>query len=276
MLIAQAKPLMDYYFEVFTADLDLGSAKGKAEAVRSLGPLITEIGDRVQRAHYLQLLARMVQVDERSLWQQIRQASGSRQAPRRPRSTPPVDAQAKTSLDLDEYCLSLALAYPDLLLLSDEALQVSEKEPLSTNDLSRPDDRAILTAWRQWLATGNSPDVRAEFFDTLDDNLQARVSVLVEFQAGQPPAAHDLLRVQVLDAITRLRLHTLHRRSRELGFMQADAQSSGDREILRTYMQLNNELSVRIKRLEQAMQGRSIAGRRQQEDASVRVLYSEE
>ena len=68
---------MDYYFDAFTADLDLATAKGKADAVRALGPLIAGIGDRVQRTHYLQQLARMVQVDERSLWQQIRQTAGA-------------------------------------------------------------------------------------------------------------------------------------------------------------------------------------------------------
>jgi DNA primase len=274
-LTAQAKPVMDYYFEALTADLDLSSAKGKAEAVRSLGPLILEIGDRVQRTHYLQQLARMVQVDERSLLQQIRQAGSPRPGPRRTRVAQPV-AQEKTSLGLDEHCLAVVLTRPDILGLADRILLVSEKEPFRPDDLGRPDDRAILTAWRQWLDDDGSPDVRAEFFDTLDESLQARVNLLIEFQASQPPAPDDLFRVQILDAITRLRLRTLRRRSRELGFMQADMQSSGDREALRTYMQLNNELRVRIRQLEQALSERSISGRRQEEDASVRVLVSEE
>ena len=275
-LIADAKPVMDYYFDALTVDLDLASAKGKAEAVRSLGPLIMEIGDRVQRTHYLQQLARMVQVDERSLLQQIRREGGRRTAARRPRVAEPEEVHEKTSLGLDEHCLAVALTHPDMLGLADQTLLFSEKEPFRPDDLARPDDRAILTAWRQWLVGGNSRDVQAEFYDTLDDSLQARISWLVKAQASQPPAPEDLFRAQVLDAFARLRLRALRRESRELGFMLADAQTTDDRESLREYIQLNNELRIRIKRLEQAIKERSISGRRREEDASVRVLVSGE
>ena len=50
-LVVAAKPVMDYYFDALTADLDLATAKGKAEATRRLGPLIAELGDRVNRTH---------------------------------------------------------------------------------------------------------------------------------------------------------------------------------------------------------------------------------
>jgi DNA primase len=40
-LVAGAKPIMEYYFEALTADLDLAGAKGKAEATRRLGPLVS-------------------------------------------------------------------------------------------------------------------------------------------------------------------------------------------------------------------------------------------
>ncbi|MGD2206640.1 MAG: DNA primase, partial [Anaerolineae bacterium] len=92
-LIAGAQPVMDYYFQALTADLDLSVAKDKAEVVRVLGPLIAELGDRVQRTHYLQQLARMVQVDERSLWQQIRQVTGRKRLRQRPRREPQVEEQ---------------------------------------------------------------------------------------------------------------------------------------------------------------------------------------
>jgi DNA primase len=108
-LVADAKPVMDYYFQALTADLDLSTARGKAEAARALGPLVAEIGDPVQRAHYLQQLARIVQVDERLLWQQIQQAPGQKAA-RRSRSAAEGGERPKIAVGLEEYCLSLCFA----------------------------------------------------------------------------------------------------------------------------------------------------------------------
>ncbi len=112
-LLDQAKPVMDYYFDALTADLDLSTARGKADAVRALGLLVAEVGDRVQRTHYLQLLARMVQTDERALWQQIKSSAGS-QRPRRSKLRC-RRRQDRAQIGLDGHCLSFVLRYPELL-----------------------------------------------------------------------------------------------------------------------------------------------------------------
>jgi DNA primase len=270
-LVAQAKPVMDFYFQALTADLDLSTAKGKAEAVRALGPLILEIGDRVQRTHYLQQLARLVQVDERSLWQQIRQITGRKSSRRPSRAERSAGELPEPPLGLDGHCLSFVLYYPDLLAEADEALDTSEEKPLNAVDLSRPEDRAILTTWREWLDNGSAPDARAAFYDTLDESLQDRIETLLRAQERQPPAQDDLLRDKVLDAITQLRIRNLQGQARDLRFLLEDAQSSGDREAFRNYGQLTIEITARIRRLEQAINERSVSGRRQREDADIRV-----
>ena len=274
-LIAEAKPVMDYYFQALTADLDLRTAKGKAKAVQVLGPLIADLGDRVQRMHYLQQLARVVQVDEQSLWRQIRQTTGRKRPTHRPRPEPSVQEAEKGSLDLDEHCLSLLLCYPALLPRADEALQAGGDKELTAEDLARTEDRAIFASWRLWLADGGSPNARGGFYDTLDESLQDRVTMLIQAQEGQPPVPDDLWGNDMLDAITRLRIQNLQRQNQELRFLHQDAQESGDRETFRNYGQLNIEVMARIGRLHKAMNERSISGRRQREDAAVRVPLGE-
>ena len=269
-LIAQAKPVMDYYFDALTADLDLSTAKGKAEAVRVLGPLIATVGDRVQRTHYLQKLARMVQVDERSLWQQIRQTAGRQESPR-PRHPGPQEEEIEVHLGLDGHCLSFVLAHPELLKQIDEAMAASGEPPLLPEDLSRPDDRAILAAWRQWLADGNAAEVRGQLYDTMDERLQDRVDALVKAQQGQPEASAQSLRDHVFDAIARLRLQNLRRHNRDLQFLQEEARASGDQEMFRSHVQAIVQNTARIRRLEQARNERSISGRRRHEDITLRV-----
>jgi hypothetical protein len=181
----------------------------------------------------------------------------------------------------EEYCLSSVLAHPELLVQVDSALQNSGDTPLMPEDLSRPEDRAILAAWRQWLGKpatldGGWLDVRGEFYDTLDENLQYRVDALVRFQEALPPAPEDLVQSNLVDAITSLRLRNLRRQLEELRFLQEDAKQSGDRDTSRGYSQLTVELGMRFWQLERAMNARSISGRRQHEDAAVRVPFGEE
>jgi DNA primase len=294
-LVVAAKPVMDYYFDALTADLDLATAKGKAETTRRLGPLIAELGDRVQRTHYLQQLARMIQVDERELWQQIqrlvREALQGRRQPTQPLRNEtrieagqyqgPGESGHGERMGQEEYCLSAVLVHPELLIQIDKALQESGDTPLTPEDLGRPEDRAILAAWRQWLGrpltTGaGALDVRGEFYDTLDENLQRRVDTLVQFQEAQPPAPEDLVQSNLLDAITSLRLRNLRRQLEELRFLQEDAVQLGDRDTSRGYSQLTVELGIRFWQLERSMNARSISGRRQREDAAVRVPFGEE
>ncbi len=275
-LIGRSKPVMDYYFEALTADLDLATAKGKAEAVRVLGPLVADLGDRVQRTHYLQQLARMVQVDERTLWQQVRQTTGSARPSRPRRPEPGVEERLQAPLGLDGHCLSFVLYYPALLVQVDQALRACEEEPLQPEDLSRPDDRAILTLWRAWIEQEGEANARGAFYDTIDERLQERVDRLFQVQEKQPQVAEALMQDKVLDAISRLRLQNLRRRNRELAFLQSEAQASGDQEMMRTYVESSVRVKARIQRLEQGMNERSLAGRRRREDAAIRVPLTTE
>lgn len=272
-LIADAKPVMDYYFDALSADLDLTTAKGKAEVVTRLGPLVAELGNRVQRAHYLQQLSRMVQVDEATLWQQIRQAGGHRQPVRHSQPEQAERQPQQAGLGLDEHCLSFALYYPDLLQQADEVLRTWEEEPLAAGDLSRPEDRAILDGWRAWLNGGGTRQARAEFFDTLEEHLQDRVTVLVSAQAGRPPLPEERLRSDVLDAVTRLRLQNLRREVQSLRYLLEDPE---DAAAAATYGPLIIQTTARIRRLQQALNERSLSGRRQRKDAAVRVPFGEE
>jgi DNA primase len=274
-LVSKASPVMDYYFQALTAGLDLGTARGKAEAVRLLGPLVAEVGDRVQRTHYLQLLSRMVQVDDKALWQQIRQSTpGARSAPGRAATA--AAAEPKMALDLEAHCLSFALYYPALLQEVDEVLRSCNQPPFGPEDLRRAEDKAILESWQGWLAGDGLPLAQGEFYDTLEEVLQARINTLIQARAMQPPAPDDLLRDKVLDAFTELRLRGLRQQVREMRFLHEDAQSAADRDAQRRYGHLIVDLSRRIRLLEQSRNARSVSGRRRNEDALVRVPYGAE
>jgi DNA primase len=69
--VAHPLPLVDYYFTVKTAGLNLREPNGKTEAARRLLPVIGMISDRIKRDAYLRKLATMISMDERLLHDEL-------------------------------------------------------------------------------------------------------------------------------------------------------------------------------------------------------------
>jgi DNA primase len=63
--------LVDYYFVVKTATLDLREPYGKAEATKRLLPIIATLSDRIKRDAYMRKLATLIRADERSLYEEL-------------------------------------------------------------------------------------------------------------------------------------------------------------------------------------------------------------
>ncbi len=71
--VAHPVPLVDYYFKVKTADLNLREPGGKTEAAKRLLPIIGMISDRVKRDAYMRKLSAMISIDERTLFDELQQ-----------------------------------------------------------------------------------------------------------------------------------------------------------------------------------------------------------
>ncbi|WP_069805806.1 DNA primase [Thermogemmatispora onikobensis] len=72
--LAHPLPLVDYYFVAKTMDLDLRQPRDQALAARRLLPIIAMISDRVKRDAYVRKLARMIHVDEQSLYNELQRS----------------------------------------------------------------------------------------------------------------------------------------------------------------------------------------------------------
>jgi hypothetical protein len=227
--------------------------------------------------HYVQQLARMIQVDDRVLWEQIRRGAADQKPQSRPaKPETPAKKAEKIALSVDEHCLASLLAYPHLFTPADEALEASGEAGVLAEDLGQTQDRAIFAAWRRWLEDGGAPSARAGFYETLDEQLQDRASCLLDALSRQPQAPDDLMRDKVIGAVIRLRLQNLRRKNEELRFLRQDAQASGDRQAAMAFGDLTREMTARIGRLEKALDERTMMGRRRREDAAVRVITPNE
>jgi len=142
-LLTEAMPIMDYTFNMTTANLDLNTAKGKSLAVQRLGPIINEMKDTVRKAHYSQKLAHLVKVSERTIeaeLSRIRPRPVSRRTQTRRQEAVTRAPRSPMSNTLEEYCLTLLLQHPELK---------SGNEDLSPEYFSNSENREIFIAWQQ-------------------------------------------------------------------------------------------------------------------------------
>ncbi len=157
-LVQNATPLLDYYFNVQARDVDLNSAQGKSELAKRLLPIIAQVKDTVQRAHYAQELARRTRSDERIILEQLN-ALDKPDAPVRVNKVVRDLPNKPNAARYDEYLLVLLLREPELL---------SEIEFLSVEDFDQPDTRALYQEILEYGARAISFDVDA-FMESLDE-----------------------------------------------------------------------------------------------------------
>jgi len=139
-LLEEALPIVDYTFNMVTSGVDLSTAKGKSSAVDKLLPIIAAIKDPIRQAHYLQKLAQLLKVSERSIeaaLARVRPKQGRGGEPKQEVTTPP---QPLLSSPVEEYCLALLLQHPELKASAQE---------LSPEYFENSENREIFIAWQR-------------------------------------------------------------------------------------------------------------------------------
>ncbi|MDD4923357.1 MAG: DNA primase [Dehalococcoidales bacterium] len=108
-------PVIDYTFDMVTSKLDLSTAKDKTVAAGRLMPVITEIEDRIRRAHYLQKLSRLVSVSLRELEATIKKpVEYNKYGNKKDKTLSTKTMRPAFSQPIEEYCLTLLLQFPKL------------------------------------------------------------------------------------------------------------------------------------------------------------------
>lgn len=216
-LVEHALPLMEYYFQVASDGKDLGSPEGKSALVHQLLPLIKEIGDGIERAHYLQKLARLVRIDERTLAAEMKRL--------RPRAgtTVPVAEDAvspifRTPPALENYCLVLLLNAPGHL---------HEFEELKPDDFLVAENRYVFQALLDFMEGEQGFDVKV-FRASLDPVLGEHLDRLIEGGAGQPSLPEEDLPAEIRRSLSRIKDRKDRRELEELESLLRDAQQRGD------------------------------------------------
>lgn len=272
-LVDAAQPVVDFYFGLVRQNEDLTSAQGKSAAVDQLTPLILEVSDEIQRAHYAQQLARLVQTDERTIERELARRASPQRAKRQPPAIdepPPLDddpqwhALAKTPPRKPKplgnghgvHLLALLVLQPNIFPHLQSELVELGVGSLDEDDFSRSEERAVCAA----LLAGRLDD---------DDELRAsapdlalHIEQLRGYGQRWPALSQPQLLKDLVDTVLRLRIDNLETRTRMLPTLAQEAEAEGNQEDALAYRLMQGELSQHRRSLEQTLNIRTYAGRR--------------
>jgi len=201
--VEQALPLVDYVINVITSKLDLAKPRDKSLAAQKLLPLINDVGDAIQKELYLQKLSVMLDVKESTL-----AGMAARTYSIKVEKNRSMLVEKASGDRLEEHCLSLLLAHPNLRANCDE---------LAPEYFGTAQNQHIYNIWM---------DNSESFRDKIDGNVQDHLQSLME--RTLPPAGELDRQREFVDCVMRLRERRLKRLQLELSEMYDEASYDHD------------------------------------------------
>jgi len=231
LLMEAARPIVEHVMLRLAEDRDLDDPKIKTEIADQVMPLIADLPSAIERDSYIQQLARLLKVDERSLMSQ--RGRPTRRRPRRPSVAAPPEGDEKlpsllndSNFKLEAHCLSIIIRHPESIYRVDRALQEHDLPRLSSNDFEHSDLQEMFRLSLDALEQ-NSLEPAHYAMDKLPLPLIERADELLLSSQSLDPSGErvfeDLLRTILL-----LRRRNLHQTNEQMRFLQENAQEDGD------------------------------------------------
>jgi DNA primase len=270
---------VDYYLGLVTREEDLSTGQGKARAIERLTPLIIEVANPIERTHYIQALARNVQMDERLVAEQIRrggvleerQARAADAAAAR-RRVPVAPSLKRTAMPpaftSEEYILGWLLLRPELLARLDEEMIAQQAPPLGPEDLSSAENQALLTGLLALSPSQGSETNAEDRLAEMPEPLRAGGQAAVNQVRLRPSLTDEKLIKDLGDSLLRLRLRHLYERIRRLEALVRESQEAGTEEW-RQYTDTISMYNAQADHMQKVLHGRSTAGVLAQRKANV-------
>jgi DNA primase len=168
-LIEQARPVVDYTFDMVISKLDLSKVEDKVKAIDKLLDIIARMKHDIRVDHYLNKLEELTRISKRKLeaaLNQIKRGIGMRGI--KEEAARNISKQI-LSRPVEEYCLALLLQYPEL--------KRYQAQP-SPEHFENSENREIFTSWHQ---ASDLPALKAsldpvlgEYLDYLLDYLKKK------------------------------------------------------------------------------------------------------
>lgn len=271
-LVSGALPVVEYYLRNAVSRFDLSSPKGKGAAAREVLPIIQEITSSVERAHYLQQLAHLLHVDEKTLVMELeRKATKLRPRAGSPAEGSPGDgaaagaarvrsgrlsAQPGINFGLEQYVLLLLLKRPDILAVMNGVLQDLGLEPLSAQDMGDTEKRALFAAVLAQIGRSGTMDVTA-FQQALEPSLRPALEAALVSLEKVAALSDEWVEIDAAHRALMLREQRLRREMDELRFLHEETSAEMDAEAVRQWGHQVDDLAAQLVRIQKEQAART-------------------
>jgi len=233
IIIDAAKPIVVHVMETLAADHDLDDPKAKNKIAAQVLPLIADIPSSIERDTYRQRLARLLQVDERTLViTRTTHPAPRRRYPSRRVPTVEVAPEKKTASlpnaiqNREVHLLGMLIRHPDLIYHMDRQLQEDGLNLLTAKDFQRSDHQTLFQIIRSSLQQDHADPLNYVLNHLLEEMHPLVDDILAQTEKLDPHGRHileDLLRALIL-----LRDKDLSRQIDHLRYLQQTAQEQGN------------------------------------------------
>ncbi len=235
--LEKAKPVMEYFFEKTLRKYSTKTVDGKKQVAKSLLPLIAKIADSIEQSHYVQQLARTINVQENALWDKIKKMRQP-QTVSSPKEAPPQSRPHDRFVLLTEDLVGIGLAVPDHLNYIIDQLSPTTISNEKTQDLYKK----LIFYYTQ----------KHDFdFALFIEELRREAKELAEYadilyfraQQSFTPLDEEAVRVTIREGVKDLKRHAIHAQLHEMQERIRTAEHDGDRQRAGEYSaQLNSLL----------------------------------
>lgn len=251
-LLGQAQPVVEYYLQAVVSGFDLDSPKDKTRAAQQVLPLIMELQSPVERAHYMQRLARLLRVDERILQREAASLKGAPPAAKVPAERlGRLSAQPGLTFGLERYVLLLLLRDPALLGPMEDALLALGLPSLAGEDLSGTEERSLFEFIQSRIHDNSAVELES-MRQQLDPALQRSLDNVLSLADDAALPSEDQAQLAAAECALRLRRLNLLRRIEELRYLLQDAREQHDEDIARQVAGMVNDLAATLARVQKA------------------------
>jgi DNA primase len=220
--VAEAKPVIEYFMDQAVAEVDLGTVSGRREVTGRVLALLKRVGDPVERALYLQQLARRVDVEERTLADALARAPLVRRPARQAEASADRPGPGAAVAPLESEALELLIRHPMLAAsLDDGPLPFRSAVALQLGGAlrARQTDDAVSSSALEALI-GDLDPASGDLVRALLEQFARR---------DEPPLDPSVAREALRICLQRLRLQQIEEDLRDLRPLLEDAEQAGER-----------------------------------------------
>jgi DNA primase len=235
-LINSAKPIVIHVMDTLAKEKDIDDPKVKSEVAKQILPLIRDVADRVERDAYLQRLARLLQIDESVLLDNmgsgaISISTGRSSRTRRPRQVQPQQETEKSfvrpmSEGLEDHMISILIRQPELVHRLDRELQERSLNRISDNDFQISHNRTIFRIIADSL-TQDYAEPATYVLNCLDQSLMELVDKLL-MKSQKLDFSEERIFEDMIRSLLLLRRQNMNQQIEHTRFVMEEAQRSGD------------------------------------------------